>query len=195
MWRGEKSPPAPIISWREDFLLNPTVAARYFKNTWKISFQGIEMENCLTAAGQSLYQAPKRRHLPLKRHFFLCSVWFDLLQFLTNNEYNTEDENRKTRHARTTGEPWLKTERSVLWCVGLFEKFLTVFVFLSVQISMNAPSTGLATTSVSTLPAASSAFVTKATSSTAWHTAEVSAHVFCPPRLVPGCKSPVNPSS
>lgn len=49
-------------------------------------------------------------------------------------------------------------------------------VLLSVQTSMSALLTVPATISVSTLPAASSATVTKATSSTVWHTVEVSQH-------------------
>lgn len=44
---------------------------------------------------------------------------------------------------------------------------------MSVQISMNALSTELATTFVSTLLAVSSVFVVKATSCMAWHTVEV----------------------
>lgn len=59
-----------------------------------------------------------------------------------------------------------------LWFVEVFEEFLCVF--LSTQTSTSALLTAPVTIFVSTLPAVSSASVTKATSSTASRTVEVS---------------------
>lgn len=108
------------------------------------------------------------RRLAFKRCFFFW--WPHVIWSITIHDKRWKQKNI----------PWQEDGRvlfedlfcNVLNCLRSFWQH----VFLSIQTSMSALLTAPVTTSVSTQREVSSASVIKATSSTAWHTVEVSQH-------------------
>lgn len=95
-----------------------------------------------------------------QKTFFFSEIWLAELM-----------KKQRIQHKKMKTGKCAVTARK-LWFVEVFEEFLCVF--LSTQTSTSALLTAPVTISVSTLPAVSSASVTKATSSTASRTVEVS---------------------
>lgn len=152
---------APIIKWRTDSLLILVAAACYLKKSLKIPFQRIEMEkrrDCRRSTATPSTSAFQ------KALFVAVVVMCDLTHC---SEYNRE------------ADVMIGGRESPFFPANLWNCLSLTTHLLPIQTLTSAPLTEPVTTLVSTPLAVFSAFVIKATSSTAWPTVEVSLHVSC----------------
>lgn len=161
---------------------------KYFENSISVHPNG-KLHDCRRSA--TIPNTKQKTSASQKAHFLLL-LW-RVIWPIAMNTLGKQEWCHDRRHRRVL------FENQSIFCFFFWVIYWTVWdvsnhvPFVSTQTLTNALLTVPVTTRVSTLLAVSSAFVIKAMSSTAWHTAEVSLHVDSP--HVSWCKTPVHHTS